>query len=261
STLIKSVLDLLPFESGQIETSWQADSRKLIPEQHMAFCPENGAVFADITVENYVKLWSRIKQGNPRYYLKEGGAVIELLQLTPLFKKLGRELSKGQRRRVQTAIGFLSNPKLFLFDEPFDGLDVQKTSELVSIIREYNTATAFIISSHRMDVVERIADRIVVLKEGKIVSNGNISQVCRDLGGEYLVIRNISNPGLLVSALRQSFPQVQVQQIGDDITLNALKLNENEIGHLVQEIDNNGARLELSKPNLVDAMNLHLASI
>ena len=104
-----------------------------------------------------------------------------LLELEDLLPKLGRELSKGQRQRVQIAAGFISKPSLFLFDEPFDGLDVMRTSHLMEILKKHMPSTAYIISSHRMDIIERMCDQIIVLCDGKSVVSGSLDVVCKEL--------------------------------------------------------------------------------
>lgn len=180
STFIKALLALVEPQSGSISVR-DSRGRVLKPEDDMAFCPETGSVFADISVERYVQLWCRIKHRDAAYYRRAGAKYIERLFLTELLRKRGRELSKGQRRRVQTALGFMCDPKLFLFDEPFDGLDVQRTNELMELVEEERHQRAFLISSHRMDVMERLADLVIVLQQGKVMSLGPVERVCRDL--------------------------------------------------------------------------------
>ncbi len=184
STLIKTMLGLLDPARGEVVVG-DSNEGILVPERDMAFCPENGAVFADISVEQYLQLWCRIKHGDPRYYQGAGRSYVERLSLSQLLHKRGRELSKGQRRRVQTALGFMSDPKLFLFDEPFDGLDVQRTNELMEIVEEERSRRAFLISSHRMDVMERISDAVIVLEGGGPRSFGTVADVCASLAGQH----------------------------------------------------------------------------
>ncbi len=262
STFIKAMLGLLNY-TGEIG-AWsfgQNNGAKLFPQEDMAFCPETGSVFADISVESYVKLWCRFKHGDGDYYKKAGSKYVELLSLPPLFRKLGRELSKGQRRRVQTAIGFLARPKLFFFDEPFDGLDVQKTNELTDIIQEHASEMSFIISSHRMDVMERLADTVAVLRGGEFISVGGVEKVCRDLCSKSYTISNLANPEETQLTLAQKFPELLVTRIGEQLAVAGHAIKLEQIENCVRSIDQNGISIGEGKPNLTDAMNYHLRGL
>jgi len=264
STLIKSMLKLLPVLSGELKTSLVNEHGaqiELVPEKHMSFCPETGSVFADISVESYVKLWCRLKKGDGDFYKKRGRTYIELLKLEALLPKLGRELSKGQRRRVQTAVGFLSEPALFLFDEPFDGLDVQKTSELAEMIREQSTERAFLISSHRMDVVERLADLVIVLKEGEIVASGALEEVCSTLCRQGFVVSNLHDPDTIFNILRTKYPASLVSKVGHEIRLFGNEFSREALVAALYGADTNGMSITERKAGLVDAMNYHLMSL
>ncbi len=184
STLMKAILGLLPLQHGNLKVSVLQGKSALTlnPKEHMAFCPETGSVFSDISVKHYIQMWCRVKHNDSQYYRKQGRDYLQLFEIEPLLRKLGRELSKGQRRRVQTLIGFLTDPQLFLIDEPFDGLDVEKTQELIDIIKAESAQRSFIISSHRMDVVERMADQVIALQHSKLAACGSIKEVCHALG-------------------------------------------------------------------------------
>jgi ABC-2 type transport system ATP-binding protein len=263
STFIKTILNLLLPSRGTVRVT---DTREnvvtpLVPEQHLAFCPEMGAVFADITVESYVKLWCRFKQRDVHYYRRAGSRYIELLSIAPLFRKLGRELSKGQRRRVQTAIGFLTDPRLFLFDEPFDGLDVQRTNELSNLIAAESGERSFVISSHRMDVVEQLADVIVVLREGKALAAGTVENVCGQLCGQSATISRVEDPAMLIAALEARYPETLVTRIGQQVSITGPGVEFNELRRFVINEVTPAASLEPVHPRLVDAMNYHLLSL
>ena len=180
STFIKTILGLLEPRTGKVVLT-REDGTLLRPEVDMAFCPENGAIFADISVERYLQCWCRITRNQAAYYRQEGAKYVERLSITELLHKKGKELSKGQRRRVQTALGFMGNPHLFLFDEPFDGLDVQRTNDLMEIVDEERNQRTFLISSHRMDVMERLSDAVIVLQHGRVACTGSVSEVCASL--------------------------------------------------------------------------------
>lgn len=267
STLIKALLKLLLPRSGSIETYWkQGDSRTpMLPERDMAFSPENGAIFEDMPVESYIKLWCRIKNLGSNYYKKEGCHYLERLNITPLLTKLGRELSKGQRRRVQAAVGFLIDPRVFLFDEPFDGLDILQSNQLASIMLKESRRMSMIISSHRMEVIERLADVILVLKDGEVFIHGGVDEVCKQLGGSSFIVSNSPDHQLPLSSmlplLEKEFYSCLINSIGNQllITGNNIDLETLRVFFLKERVQ--GIQLHTARPSLVDAMRCHLRNL
>lgn len=262
STLIKSILGLLQPKAGSISVSYQhnEDSHfiQIAPEVNMAFCPESGAVFSDISVESYIKLWCRLKKGNSKFYMNEGAMYLEALDIPVLLKKLGRELSKGQKRRVQTAIGFLIEPKLFLIDEPFDGLDVQKTHELVTLIHENAKKTTFVISSHRMDVMERVSDYVIVLKNGGVISCGGVEEVCLQLGEITYYVDAHENAEDLQQIFETAFRDQVVNRVGGYVTITGKGLKPEIIMKASKDLNIDATKISHMPPSLVDAMTYHL---
>lgn len=261
TTLIKSLLKLMPFE-GQLDIFSANEGKKtlLLPEHDMVFSPERGAVFEDLTVESYIKLWCRIKQRDGNYYKKAGNKFIERLNIAPLLSKLGRELSKGQRQRIQAVIGFLTGAALFLFDEPFDGLDIKQSNELASIMLEESNNISLIVSSHRIEVIERLADLIVVLKNGEVLSTGSVEKVCSDLCGQSICLSPEDKsvlPNLLVD-LKQSYPFCLINQIGSQIILTGGDISINSIKLFLHQRTENNILVEIVRPSLVDAMNYNM---
>jgi len=257
STMIKSLLGLLAPQKGCL-CALASDGSPFSPEVDMAFCPETGSVFEDISVEEYIALWCRLRHRDSRYYRTKGKRYIELLEIGPLLKKKGRELSKGQRRRVQTAIGFLSAPRLFLFDEPFDGLDVQKTQELTDIIEQQSSSTCFLISSHRMDVMERLADHALVLENGRVVASGSIEQTCASLAGESVLVSHSAESGLVAQRLKERFSELEIRVSGSHVTLSGSTVSLAAVSDAVDTLSLSDIRVALVKDSLTDSMGHHL---
>ncbi|MCC6955137.1 MAG: ABC transporter ATP-binding protein [Deltaproteobacteria bacterium] len=265
STFIKTALQLLQPRKGDLRMLWHesdGSSERLVPERHMAFSPENGAVFADISIRSYIELWCRIKHGDPNYYLRGGAEFIERLRVGPLLSRLGRELSKGQRRRVQIAVGFITRPRVFLFDEPFDGLDVQQASDLAEVMYDAAKEMALFVSSHRMDVVERLADRIIVLKHGEVLTAGPLDDVCGDLSEKsvHVTLDDMTRgkAGDLVQELRKKYSACLAHHIGSQIVVTGREVSAVALEGWLGGQGIRAVKVETVKPTLIDAMNYHL---
>lgn len=267
STLLKTILELISPVQGDVAAvlSEGGTSTRLVPEQHMAFSQENGGIFGDITVEEYLKLWCRIKHRNAKYYLTANRELLEELEIPPLYKKLGRQLSKGQRHRVQAAIGFLIQPKLFIFDEPFDGLDIGQSIQLARVMQKKSEEMTMILSSHRMEVVERLADQVIVLQDGYVRANGSIAEVCEAISGVTLSVQFCQHNTLhsldIAQRLRSSFKHSLVQLIGDQLAITGTHITKESVTEFLQEKQVENLKVQTITPSLVDAMQYHLQTL
>jgi len=263
STLIKSMLDILPVSRGYIR-AMQGEANKLtrlIPSKHMAFCPEEGSIFADISVESYISLWCKLKRQNAKYYRHEGSHYIERLDLAALLPKLGRELSKGERRRVQTAVGFFCQPRLFLLDEPFDGLDVKKAHELVNIIADESEKIAFIISSHRLDIIEWLSDTVVVLSRGKVAASGSPQDVSATLSKQTVSLDKAADNQQVINAVEEAFPHCFFRRLGETLLITGRDVSESRLLPVLASVPGaDSIKVKSCPPGLIDAMNYHLQS-
>ncbi|MGE5654975.1 MAG: ABC transporter ATP-binding protein [Bacillota bacterium] len=125
-----------------------------------------------------------------RVYKQRLALVTELLDLGDLLNTFARELSLGQRMRADLALMLLHNPELIFLDEPTLGLDVLAKRQMIDFLKLINKeqGTTIVVTSHDMDDLEEMAERIVLLSRGELAFDGSFDQL-RELTGSYCRIR------------------------------------------------------------------------
>jgi ABC-2 type transport system ATP-binding protein len=113
-------------------------------------------------------------------------ALLELVGLTSQARKKVRELSGGQRRRLDVAIGLVGNPELLFLDEPTAGFDPQARREFHDVLHRLSEreGTTILLTTHDLDEAEKLSDRILILAGGTIVSNGSAAQLAKDMSNQ-----------------------------------------------------------------------------
>jgi ABC-2 type transport system ATP-binding protein len=86
-------------------------------------------------------------------------------------------LSKGERKRVVLALGLLTPQPLLMLDEPFDGLDLRQTRDVVKLLKAQATSRALMLSIHQLIDAERVCDRLVLLSAGRVVGDGSLAEL------------------------------------------------------------------------------------
>jgi ABC-2 type transport system ATP-binding protein len=117
-------------------------------------------------------------------------ALLELVGLEGQARQKIRDLSGGQRRRLDVAIGLVGNPELLFLDEPTVGFDPQARREFHEVIHRLSEreGTTILLTTHDLDEAEKLSDRILIVAGGKIVANGNAAQLANDLSRQTEVI-------------------------------------------------------------------------
>jgi len=139
----------------------------------VAFVPERSALYENLTVADHLT----IARGSfPRYDERRANKMLEIFSLDA--KKRVRKLSKGQRAAVGLAIAFAMRPTIMILDEPASGLDpIHQRAVLDLIIEAAASGAAVLFSSHNVGQVERAADRVVIVKNGRLVVDGDLDEL------------------------------------------------------------------------------------
>jgi ABC-2 type transport system ATP-binding protein len=117
-------------------------------------------------------------------------ALLELVDLTGEASKKVRELSGGQRRRLDVGIGLIGNPELLFLDEPTAGFDPQARREFHEVIHRLSgkEGTTILLTTHDLGEAEKLSDRILILAGGVIAANGSVNQLAKDIANQTEVI-------------------------------------------------------------------------
>jgi ABC-2 type transport system ATP-binding protein len=144
-------------------------------KRRVGFVPESGAVFESLTGLEYLEMIAAlygIAEEPARARIRQFIAFFDLSFDTLTDKLLGA-YSKGMRRKVVITAALLHNPPLVLFDEPLDGLDANAAVGFKALIQTLaREGKTIIYSSHILDVVERVCDRVIIIDKGKVLVDG-----------------------------------------------------------------------------------------
>lgn len=164
STLMKILIGLWPADSGTVS----APSR-------IGYLPENNPLYEEMYVTEYLQFMA--KMTNDKCQMTNVDALIDKVGLTPERHKHIRELSKGYRQRVGLAQALLGDPQLLILDEPTTGLDPNQLVEIRSLIRSLGKDRTVILSTHIMQEVREMCDRVIILDHGTIKADLPIDQI------------------------------------------------------------------------------------
>jgi ABC-2 type transport system ATP-binding protein len=174
STLMKILTTYLSADEGAATVNgFDVASQQKSVQQSIGYLPEHNPLYLDLYVREYLEF-------NARVYCVSKNRIEEVILLTGLMgerhKKIG-QLSKGYRQRVGLANALLHNPDVLILDEPMTGLDPNQLVEIRNVIRNVGKDKTVFLSTHIMQEVEAICDRVIIIDHGKIVTDKKIDKL------------------------------------------------------------------------------------
>ena len=188
STTMKILTGFIPPTSGNAKiNSLDLIENSLEIRKHIGYLPENNPLYPDMYVKEYLEFVSGIyhlgKQTHAR--IQE---IIEQTGLTIERKKKIGALSKGYRQRVGLAQALIHDPEILILDEPTSGLDPNQIVEIRNLISELGKEKTVLLSTHIMQEVEAICDRIIIINKGEIVADDSIKSIYSHTIDQYITI-------------------------------------------------------------------------
>jgi len=175
STTMKCIVGLLRKTSGEISIGGY-DHLSVGAKRLFSYIPETPYVYDLLTIWEHMQFIAQAY--GVREWKTRALELLELYELDDKQKKLGRDLSKGMRQKVSICCALLPDPQLLFFDEPMIGLDpkaIKNTKNLFKTLKDQGKT--ILVSTHLIEGIEAIADRIMIMKEGQIIGNDTIENL------------------------------------------------------------------------------------
>lgn len=185
STLMKILTTYLTADEGNAKVNgYDVNSQQKDVQLSIGYLPEHNPLYLDLYVREYLAF-------NADVYKVAKSRIEEVIQLTGLstesHKKIG-QLSKGYRQRVGLANALLHNPDVLILDEPTTGLDPNQLVEIRNVIKNAGKDKTVFLSTHIMQEVEAICDRVIIIDKGKIVADTKLEKLISETSTQIIEV-------------------------------------------------------------------------
>jgi ABC-2 type transport system ATP-binding protein len=179
TTLLKSIAGIIGFDEGEIKVGGVSiKDDPLSVKKMISYIPDNPDVYESLTGNQYLAFISDVFSIPTTERERLIGSYAQLFEIEDALQNPISSYSHGMKQKLVIISALIHKPKVFLLDEPFVGLDPKASFQLKEIFREMCTnGTAIFFSTHVLEVVEKLCNRIAIIKQGKIVATGNTADI------------------------------------------------------------------------------------
>ena len=225
STIFRIILNILRQDCGEVRYDGEFIDEKY--SEKIGYLPEEGSLINSYTVLEQMLYYGSLKSMSEIEIKKRAVELLEKFNIIEYMNMKIKDLSKGNRQKIQFIIAILHNPDLIILDEPFSGLDPISVNEFKNIILELKDKNKMIIfSSHRMDHVELLCQDILIIDKGNEILKGNLEEIKNSYGAHELNIVGqvgkytfdiIKNTNGVISAERMEEDNVKIKVETEDV--------------------------------------------
>ncbi len=184
STTMKIITTFLAADNGSVKVDGiDVLEDPLAVRRRIGYLPENVPLYLDMNVHEYLKFVGEARGLSGPRLSERLDWCVEACGLKAEFKKNIGELSKGYKQRTGLAQALIHDPDILILDEPTSGLDPLQIMGIRELIKSLAGSKTIIFSTHILQEVSPVTDRVVVINEGRIIADGNVNQLARDAMG------------------------------------------------------------------------------
>jgi ABC-2 type transport system ATP-binding protein len=189
STTMKISTGYMPPTAGQVLVNGlDVTTQSLQVRQVMGYLPEHNPLYLDMYVHEYLRFVGKVFQLSNRELKSRVGEMVALCGLEREQNKKIEQLSKGYRQRVGLAQALIHNPQVLVLDEPTTGLDPNQILEIRKLIKEISTSKTVIFSTHIMQEVQAICNRVIVINQGELVADAPVADLLKSQPQVQLIV-------------------------------------------------------------------------
>ena len=191
-------------------TFWRSLPRQ---KRLIGFLPELPPLYMDMTVREYLDFVYDLKgcKFPRRPHIDE---ICELIKITDVYNRMIKNLSKGYKQRVGFAQALIGNPPVLILDEPTVGLDPRQIIEIRSLVKKLGKTHTVILSTHILQEVQSVCDRIIVINKGQLVADGDADTLTYKVAGNRKLIARVCGPKTeIVKTLRSLDSVIYVEAL------------------------------------------------
>lgn len=172
TTLMRLITGYIEPTSGQIDVNGlNFENNRIKILKSIGYVPENGFLYNDMSVCEFIRYAADIRGMSRKCFSDRLKEVAAQLDLEDVINQKIDSLSKGYKRRVGIAGALIHKPQILILDEPTEGLDPNQKFSIRSYIRNYGQENIVIVSTHIMEEVEALSNRVILLNHGKLVKD------------------------------------------------------------------------------------------
>jgi ABC-2 type transport system ATP-binding protein len=179
STTLKILIGLLDNFEGEVSVlGFDVRTQAMEVKKRIGYVPENALLYEVLTPIEYLLFIGRLYQLNDVIIEKRATDLLTIMGLGEVLNSRMNTFSKGMKQKVLLVSGLIHNPEIIFLDEPLSGLDANAVILVKEILARLKEAGKTIIySSHIMDVVEKLSDRIIIINKGEVVADGTFTEL------------------------------------------------------------------------------------
>lgn len=229
STVILMLLGLTEPTSGNIGVAGFDSTREPLQVKSITgYLPEKVGFYEDMSAYANLAYTAELNRVPYREIPERIDEVLDMVNLSNNKKQLVKTFSKGMKQRLGIADVLVKNPKLVIFDEPTEGLDPKVANQILQTILDLNRqkGITFMLSSHQLNLVQKICPRVGIMSEGKLVGEGSIDDLGRNLfgGGKYRIEIELARvPDELIADIKKLPKVISVAVDGQMVTITSDK--------------------------------------